>query len=109
MGTIALDPDTWDIFTDSSGCLSVADGCDEIIQCIKQNILALDLSSFFPLRSGDIRGFSSIIQSTIASTDGVISFNSFNLLNDDLNCGILTGLMIQFSILTVCGTINRGI
>lgn len=109
MGTLALDPDTWDIFTDSSSCLAVANGCDEIMQCIKQNILALDLSRFFPLRNADVEGFSSIIQATIAGTDGVISFNSFQLLNDDLGCGVVSGLRIQFSALTVCGTISGGI
>ena len=106
MTTIAVDPNTNDIIIDSSGCLSVVDGCDEIIQCIKQNILSSNLFSFFPITSANRELISATVQSAIASTNGVIAFNSFNVTNDNFNCGIATGLRIEFSVLTSCGIID---
>lgn len=107
MTTIALD-ENWDVVVDANGCLATVDGCEEIIQCIKQNLRALDLSNFYPIRN-NIDAVAAIIQSEISSVEGFIYFNSFEVLQDSLGCGIAQGVTINFSALTTCGNINLGV
>jgi len=107
MSTIKLDNESWDIVI-SDGGVDTVDGCDEIIQCIKQNINDLDFSQLVGVYRGD-EIVSGLIKSSINSVSGVTSINSFSIERSDYNCGIITGLIINFSISTTCGNITMGV
>ena len=108
MTTIALD-ENWDIFADANGCLATVSDCDEIMQCIRQNILAVDwVSQFCPINQ-NIEAIEASIKSIVIGTEGVLAFTSFDTFIDNVNCKAVQGLNIQFSVLTTCGTINVGI
>ena len=103
MTTLALD-ENWDIIVDEDECLSTVNGCEEIIQCIKQNIRAIDFTPLF--REGNREVISSLIKSTILNTNGVLSINSYLEQTSDVDCGNFRNFLISFSATTVCGNIQ---
>ena len=106
MTTIALD-ENWDIFASDEECLSVVTGCEEIVQGIKQNIRSID---FVPLlKDGSFEAVSSIIKSTIINTSGVLTIDSYQETQTDVDCGNFRNFIINFTATTVCGNIQASI
>ena len=105
MTTIALNPDNWDIFVDDEGCMAVVEGCDEIIQCIKQKIYTLDITSFVKNNTNP-EAVTALIKSKILEVEGVISLSSFSTSVDDTNCNVIKGIRVNFQAITECGIIR---
>ncbi len=105
MTTIALDEDNWDIFVSNDGCMAVVDGCEEIIQCIRQKIYTLDITSFLKNNTSP-EAVTALIKSKILEVDGVISLSSFSTSVDDTNCNVIKGIRVNFQAITECGIIR---
>ena len=106
MTSIAFD-ESGDIYFDADGCLATLDGCDEILQCIKQNIFAINIENFIG-QGINIDNLGDLIKAAVLDTDGVISLIQFSISSDPLSCAFVNGININFQALTVCGLVSLG-
>ena len=106
MATLSLDANH-DLYVDINSNLALSFGVNEIIQEIKQNILALGISEY--TGSVDDSRLSALIKAVILSVDGVLSLSSFSISNTQLGCGSATGIRINFTAITSDGVITVGI
>lgn len=103
MSSIYLDPNTNDIIIEN-GCVKSVTGCEEIVQCIRQKIMNLDIVDIFS-QGVNIEGLTALIKSSILDTSGVISLVSFSseVSKDSCNSSFLN---INFVANTVCGEVR---
>lgn len=88
-------------------CVRMTSGCEETIQCIKQNIYEINWDEIFPINDREI--FSALIRSAITNTNGVLYISSFDIENVDFNCGNIDFYALKFTAVADCGTIEVSI